>query len=205
MGEHPQVHERPIAFSVAMVRALLAGRKTQTRRAIDPQPARVTGEGKAITCRYGLPGDRLWVRERFAYRAQLYDARAAPAGAVVYAADGDGNGNGDSDDHGAARYNAGRAWRPSRYMPRAASRILLEITGFRAERLTVISRADAIAEGLDASADDPVARFRELWDRLSAGGTFGWDANPWVWVIQFRVVAPVPPRRRAGQAPRAHV
>ena len=183
MGETSQIHERPIAFAAPMVRALLAGRKTQTRRAITPQPSRATRNGKPPACRWGAVGDRLWVRERFAYRAQLDDVNAAPDGAIIYAADGD-----------AARLNGSRAWRQSRYMPRSASRILLEITACRAQRLHRITRADALAEGFDDASghlfDDPVAWFRDLWDQLNAGGAFEWRANPWVWVIEFRVLAP---------------
>jgi len=182
MGERPPVHERPIAFAAPMVRALLAGRKTQTRRAITPPPARATGNRKPPPCRYWVAGDWLWVRERFAHRAQLDDVNAAPDGTIVYAADDD-----------AAGHESSRAWRQSRYMPRTASRILLEITACRAERLHRITRADALAEGFDPSGnlfDDPVAWFRDLWDQLNAGGAFAWRANPWVWVIEFRMLAP---------------
>jgi hypothetical protein len=182
MVESPPVHERPIAFAGPMVRALLAGRKTQTRRAITPQPARAAGNRKPPPCRYGVAGDRLWVRERFAYRASLDAFNAARDGKIVYAADDD-----------AARHKDSRAWRQSRYMPRTASRILLEITACRAERLHRITRADALAEGFDPSGnlfDDPVAWFRDLWDQLNAGRAFAWRANPWVWVIKFRMLAP---------------
>lgn len=176
--------ERPIAFAAPMVRAVLAGRKTQTRRAIMPQPKR--GDDARV-CRYGAPGDRLWVRERFAYRAQLADRNAPTEGQVIYAA-----------DPSAAPFNGSRAWRQSRYMPRDASRILLEITRCRVERINQISRADAIAEGFDPSThlfDDPLAWFHDLWDRLGSDGRLSWDANPWVWVIEFKLLTPASSRR----------
>ena len=195
MGDHRKPVERPIAFAAPMVRAILAGRKTQTRRPIVPQPRGTPGDGDGPVWRFGAAGDRLWVRERFAYGADLDDAGAARDGHIVYAADGGA----------AARLAARPAWRPSRYMPRAASRILLEITACRAERLQGIPRADAVAEGFEPSRhlfDDPVAWFRELWDQLNGGGPFAWRANPWVSVIEFHVLAPAPgaawPRGRAA-------
>src|SRR5688572_24468096 len=191
----PAMTERPIAFAAPMVRALLGGRKTQTRRVILPQPARLNGDGNGdcLICRHGAPGERLWVRERFAYRQQLIDRYAPPEGEVVYAADAE-----------AACYNGSRAWRQSRYMPREASRILLEITACRAERVNRISPSDAIAEGFDGSSglfDDPVGWFRDLWDQLNAPGTFAWESNPWVWVIEFKLLAPAPARRERPHLP----
>jgi hypothetical protein len=169
--------ERPIAFAAAMIRALLDGRKTQTRRVILPQPTR----GKPpphVDCRFGAPGERLWVRERWGYSRQFADPRAADGGPIVYAADPD------------ASQLPGPAWRPSRYMPRSASRILLCIQQVRAERLTRITPADARAEGFDPAAEiaDPIQWFRALWDELSSDAALRWEANPWVWVIGFEVI-----------------
>jgi hypothetical protein len=168
-----------------MVRAILEGRKTQTRRIVTPQPTTVDA-GDPPVCRYGSPGDGLWVRERWAYRKQFSHPRAPDGGAVVYAA-----------DPGNARLK-GRAWRQSRYMPRVVSRITLEIIEISRERLNEITPADARAEGFDPAADfaDPVVWFRALWDQINAEREFGWVENPWVWVVSFKVVA-----GRCKQAP----
>ena len=219
--------ERPILFSAPMVRAILAGTKTQTRRVVKPVgdddgfvlldhgngywPYRSDdGESSFHTvkrggkeyldetphaCPYGQPGDRLWVRETFSwprhqdgYAPSLWHSMDE----IWYWADG----NPDDGD-----------WtrpRPSIHMPRFASRIDLEITGVRVERLADISEADAIAEGIYKDPDDEIpfngpyypentdsqgywtARdaYCELWESLN--GTGSWAANPWVWVIEFR-------------------
>lgn len=164
--------ERPILFSAPMVRALLSGAKTQTRRVVKPQPyENGSPEHFSISelskfCHYGQPGDRLWVRETFfggypGVANTLY--RATHADAAV-------------------------KWRPSIFMPRQASRLTLEITGVRVERLTTISVSDAIAEGYDGSVDDPidpsVKWYSRLWESINGAGS--WAANPWVWVIEFR-------------------
>jgi len=193
--------ERPILFNAPMVRALLAGTKTQTRRIVKPQPEMNgrwmewrNGKGVLITeqntawhpfdkgfrravseyphfCPYGQPGDRLWVRETFA----LPDRRADNLPAWVYAAD-----YADRPQH---------AWKPSIHMPRTASRITLEITGIRVERLQDISEADAIAEGCENSLHLPGGRFaRENYAHLwwTIHGDESWEANPWVWVVEFK-------------------
>ncbi|HDR9277157.1 TPA: hypothetical protein QDB24_005294 [Burkholderia vietnamiensis] len=208
--------ERPILFSGPMVRAILEGRKTQTRRVVKPAGAHhlfqfrgkdeargadePTGEwawcsaehvvSDHIHCPYGKPGDRLWVRETHLAWWKLDEAN--PAGPRVfshvaaYAADG-------------YELESGEKWIPSIHMLRAASRITLEITGVRVERLQAISWNDAIAEGIKdprraAVRIDPidgtVAQFRQLWDGLNAARGQGWDANPWVWVIEFRRIEP---------------
>lgn len=194
--------ERPILFSGAMVRAILEGRKTVTRRVVkglDPerlgetmtraqwrQVNRELPESFGITylCPYGKPGDRLWVRETWArvgntdpgylvYRA-TYPACLPPGLERVPA---------DIRD-------AGYRWRPSIHMPRAASRILLEITAVRVERLHGISRGDAMAEGCPfpnmAAGPDPRQWFAELWQEIN--GADSWAANPWVWVLEFKRV-----------------
>jgi hypothetical protein len=176
MAQVPRV--RPILFSAAMVRAILEGRKTQTRRVIVPQPR--TGSGSDLpACRYGSAGDALRVRERWGYRRQFEQPRARDGGAIVYAA----------DPHSIRL--TGRAWRPSRYMPRLASRINLHITALRIERLRDITPADARAEGFDQACDfaDPVQWFANIWDQINANGGYSWLENPWVWVVSFRVVA----------------
>jgi hypothetical protein len=175
---------RPILFSPAMVRALLSGRKTQTRRAIVPQP--VLGpvdhgeripkpEVAPFRCRYGIPGDGLWVRERWGYRRQFNRKSARPAGPVVYAA-----------DESSAHLPLG-AWRSSLHMPRRLSRIQLLITDVRMQRLQSISETDAPAEGFDPDGEmaDPLQWFHRLWDALHPRGDLAWCCNPWVWVIVF--------------------
>jgi hypothetical protein len=195
--------ERPILFSAPMVRALLAGTKTQTRRAVKPQPvqqregwswwSKALGAGHLHTaadamvrlmepyCPYGAPGDRLWVRETW--------ARDDEDAALFYRADvGTGN---EADDwqHNIDVGASGYRWRPSIHMPRAASRITLEITAVRVERLQDISEADAFAEGIPgnllhrAQGWAPRA-YRLLWEQINGAGS--WDANPWVWVVEFR-------------------
>lgn len=212
--------ERPILFSGAMVRALLAGTKTQTRRVVKAQPeAEHDGEpywfvggyrawtyrstsdvlrkgGNALLCPYGATGGRLWVRETFCDDWMTTDG-------IYYRADGGLPGD---------MVDAGCTWRPSIHMPRAASRITLEVTGVRVERLQDISEADAIAEGIegfelpecggrfwldyrltDAEAGcspalkSPVDSYRWLWESINGPGS--WDANPFVWVVEFRKLA----------------
>jgi hypothetical protein len=179
--------ERPIAFSMAMVRAVLEGRKTQTRRLIFPQPDIVGRDrdgkpvafqgGRTIRCPFGLPGDRLWVRERWAYRNQFENPRGKDAGPIVYAADP------------TSATLRGRAWRQSRSLPKVLSRIVLQITDIRIERLKRITPADARAEGFVSSEeiDDPLRWFQTIWDELFAERGFGWEKNPLVWVVLFEV------------------
>jgi len=186
------IKERPILFSAPMVRAILEGRKTVTRRALKMPhgfwETSATGELVPIPakCPYGKPGERLWVRE--AHSLGLGFA-SQPLTHVTYRADMQEVGRNDE-------FN----WRPSIHMPRWASRILLEITEVRVERLQSISRSDIRAEGVQCPpelASDDVspnyrdwypAAFRELWN--STGGD--WDANPWVWVVEFKHVAVAP-------------
>ena len=215
-----QIKERPILFSAPMVRAILEGRKTVTRRAVRVgfNPEDLEGSLSASECRklyrelpqyfgasyfcpYGQPGDRLWVRETwycdhfevmrgpYLKPDDLNVSEAIDYGTLVYAADG------------LTPYEADQPiWKPSIHMPRWASRILLEITDVRVERLQDISRADIRAEGLQCPpelASDDVspnyrdwypAAWRELWD--STGGN--WDANPWVWVVEFKWLSRCP-------------
>jgi hypothetical protein len=196
--------ERPILFSAPMVRALLDGSKTQTRRV-----AKLTCAGHVkepgghrrwhpadfdsrFACPYGQPGDRLWVREAW--------ARDDEDGMLMYRADvGSGN---DADDwernrlDGVSRFR----WRPSIHMPRTASRITLEITGVRVERLQDISERDALAEGIVRLLDggfglagsthyhhtDPCESYWSLWEHINGPGSV--ETNPWVWVMDFRRV-----------------
>ena len=192
--------ERPIIFTTEMVKAILEGRKTQTRRAIEPQPKydeRYIGgwclEGRrSITpieifnkglmqgcCPYGQVGDRLWVRETW-QTTELQDC-------VLYKADY------TKDDLQAEQCDFGK-WRPSIHMFRQDSRITLEITDIRVERLQEIKATDALKEGVGLNkpyihADLKVlADFTELWDSLNAQRGYSWDLNPWVWVISFKEI-----------------
>ena len=238
-----QVKERPILFSAPMVRAILEGRKTVTRRVMKCQPdadASITVESYnvAVTnrrgyqeagpeifgawwrdgeagckCPFGQPGDRLWVRETwycdhfevqqgpYLQPADMHDLdQSREDGELVYAADG------------LAPYEQDQpTWKPSIHMPRWASRILLEITDVRVERLQDITEEQALAEGIVGvpfRPDDgwPICTgymvgpddgktglqttaakaFAGLWD--SVGGN--WNANPWVWVVEFKRVTP---------------
>lgn len=187
--------ERPILFSAPMVRALLAGTKTQTRRAVKPTPRRVDGgvpyhdaptwahaePGSAVVrCPYGRRGDRLYVRETWAAPHSMdgHTPRFMPRDTRVH--------------YAATEDRDGLLWRPSIHMPRWASRITLEVTEVRVERLQAISEADARAEGFELGAppctDAPIRWYRHLWDQINGAGA--WDANPWVWAVSFRVIQP---------------
>ncbi|HDS5082752.1 TPA: hypothetical protein QHY55_000777 [Klebsiella pneumoniae subsp. pneumoniae] len=191
--------ERGMIFNAEMVRALLDGRKTQTRRIIkdctvgrDPISKFIKIGKKFIgcypedvpelireCCPYGVPGDRIWVRETWA------EAGASAPDLKLYRA--------NYPEHVPSIYeNVPPAeeirWTPSIHMPRTASRILLEITDVRVERLRSMSQDDARAEGVIAASGPMEAglAFRELWDSIY--GEESWKANPWVWVIEFKRV-----------------
>lgn len=236
--------ECPILFSGPMVRAILDGRKTQTRRVVKlPKKwsgydlrvgSRLLPDGREsedapfvaspetgdwmadIPCPYGKPGDRLWVRETWFYdHIDFYQV-------------GRGYSKPDAFDPDFFYFRAdgeccqqvpecccgevGSPWKPSIHMPRWASRITLEITGVRVERLNEISEDDARAEGIEKVSDPrgdawksyetypdgsehphsavpnrfAVTSFRELWESINGAGS--WDANPWVWVVEFQRV-----------------
>jgi len=211
--------DRPILFSAPMVRALLAGTKTQTRRPVRKQFARdaivaevaaTTPEGwqvsghsglwwddagacidDAIRCPFGIPGDRLWVREAFIHEPADYCWEASvsipcrPA-CTAYRAD--------------AIDPRGGRWTPSIHMPRALSRITLEVTDVRVERLQAISRGDALAEGIVETyggfglpagehfhAAAPRLSYLSLWESINGPGSV--EADPWVWVVAFKRAA----------------
>jgi len=220
--------ERPILFSAPMVRAVLSGTKTQTRRVVKPQPMQIglspdmrkittpyNGDGEflaaALTCPYGKPGDRLWVRETWQY----YDWTDDGEPCIRYAADNatawpetstEEWGEKMQDVWAALSMNENyaidmaardRRWRPSIHMPRWASRITMEVTGVKVERLQDISEADAMAEGIVSAGDGNgfqladtthymgAARdsYASLWQSINGPGS--WDANPWVWCVSF--------------------
>lgn len=211
--------ERPIPFRAPMVRALLAGEKTQTRRIFKAKNGGVwpnlndrPGMGQIMrNSPYGQPGDRLWVQEAFVQgwpydpvtdRIQQFDASGNKLPLKTwYRADGTDIGWADEDG-----WEASTPWKSSTQMPRHASRITLEITAMRVERLQDISESDCWAEGIekvmydfdDAAQIDMANRlgcciedmkplYALLWEQKH--GTGSWDTNPWVWVIDFRRTA----------------
>jgi hypothetical protein len=176
-----------------MVRALLAGAKTQTRRALQGAPDTARN-------RFGQPGGRLWVRETFfAFgrwetrfnagkgRDEWYFVDMTRQRGLAWRYDADGGPG--ADPHARREAGAAPAWhkRPALFMPRAASRIVLEIAGVRIERLQEISAEDALAEGsVPGTVDDPVLAYRAVWERINGEGS--WEANPLVWVVEFKPV-----------------
>ena len=212
-----EVKERAIIFSGGMVRAILEGRKTQTRRVVK-WPVSISDHGVSHSpmvmrggiwwkpeeiCSYGRPGDRLWVRESFNWSAddELLlgeNHRKCPERAgwradnVVWRADGERQ----HPEWGTAR------WRTSIHLPRWASRITLEVVRVRVERVQEITPTDAIAEGCVwfgkydhpirggipslLEQRTPVQEFAKIWTEINAKRGWGWEVNPWVWVVEFR-------------------
>ncbi|ENH3225147.1 hypothetical protein ABV273_000199 [Klebsiella variicola] len=208
-----KITERGMIFNGEMVRAILDGRKTQTRRPIKWKQTRFTEIGEREDgskwpwsedaehacdfwhpCPFGAVGDRIWVRETFQGPLFDYDLMDSyckdsipfeKSEFCVYKADGvPAPEFYDADDE------LHCCWRPSIHMPRWASRILLEITDVRVERLKSISDRDALREGCSAadmkSGDCVADVFARLW--ASIYGSDSWNANPWVWVIEFKRV-----------------
>jgi hypothetical protein len=188
------VKERPILMSAPMVLAILDGRKTQTRRVVKGRMLEIVAARMAgypfdrIVCPYGLPGDRLWVKESFRLRADQDHISPSqdPWKSRVWC-EATGNGEVPSGCGG----GIGRL-RSSIHMPRWASRIDLEITEVRVQRLQDITEAEALAEGLlphgklgALSAQD---HFQLLWYEIN--GEASWQLNPWVWALTFRRVKP---------------
>jgi hypothetical protein len=231
--------KRPIIFSSKMVRSILDGRKTLTRRVVK-WPVSTSDHGASHSpmvmrkgiwwkpkeiCPYGQPGDRLWVKEtwkigsfmegdpiEFQYRA---DGKEAPENvdytdSLTY---NDWNERIDiqstdylikinwpnKNEDGVFLWDRGCSplpWHPSIFMPRWASRITLEVMKVRVERLQDITLEDVAAEGigrytfakgvLSETPPDPRWKFIELWDAINAKRGFGWEVNPWVWVVEFR-------------------
>lgn len=212
----PKGVEKPILFSGPMVKAILDGKKTQTRRVIggnwtDAFPAMPGGvagvyrahdrtfTGSYLRCPYGAAGGRLWVRETWC------EADGDPAH--------DDRIHEDLDEVG-YRCTAFRAddwidcpaddgrWRPAIHMPRYRCRLFLDVLSIRVERLRAITEADAQAEGAELTGDDEAqdgapdapraesyrAGFASLWDVINAGRGHSWASNPWVWVVGFKRV-----------------
>lgn len=185
---------KPILFNTEMVRAILDGRKTQTRRIIKPQPTNPRwnnvgwlgwddGHGYRMKppCK---PGDVLWVRETWqhVYTYDDSDKAIEETGRYVYFAD-DPMPFTYWVDTDTGEHKDQMPWRPSIHMPREAARIFLRVTDVRVERLQDIDDDGVVAEGLEIGAE-----FDEIWNRTlikSDRAKFGWAANPWVWVIKF--------------------
>jgi hypothetical protein len=191
--------ERPILFSAPMVRAILDGRKTMTRRVMNPQPSeqngwapysygdvhrkedgevtdKVWGWGvsngdgdEAYVSKYGAPGDLLWVRETWLEQLD---------GTILYCADAD-------------EWDKAWKWKPSIFMPRKYSRITLEIIGVWANRLQEIDNNAALAEGTPDNGLDIRECFQHLWDSINGKRPgCAWSDNPWVWSIGFWRITP---------------
>lgn len=195
--------ERPMLFNNPMVRAILDGSKTQTRRAVKGVPLEWLGNGfspeyvalpENNLSPYGQVGDQLWVREN-GWEPPNRTAKMMREGADTWA-----DYYYDADGFTDIEHEQFKQWgfkrRPSIHMPRWASRIQFEITGVRIERLQDISEADALEEGItynmipNNGLDPMRARtwFRGLWESINGPGS--WEANPWVWVVEFRRVKP---------------
>lgn len=220
--------EHPILFNEPMSAAARAGRKSQTRRVMTPQPffddrgllwwhwskyggsacdqpIGTPSEAWLARCPYGVPGDRLWVRETHIAYGRWETRFSEKKGRdewhfIDMTLETGREYRFDGAVPNAKRGGATPAWwsRPSIFMPRAASRTLLEVTGVRVERLQNISEPDARDEGVtisdhhmrgySAGAFRPpsIRAFHDLWDSLNAARGHGWDVNPWVWVIEFK-------------------
>jgi len=204
--------EYPILFSGPMVRAILDGSKTMTRRVIKVRghegqplmagitkywkPARTDRPGY-IDCPYGEIGDRLWVRETWRPLWDGIDAPGTIGDCIQYKADMAKLKPHVPDEDTGFRFDdmcevdvPQPKWRPSIHMFRWASRITLEVTGVRVERVQDISLDACWAEGVGIGLNGIGARyaFGSLWNHINEKRGFGWDVNPLVWVVQFRRV-----------------
>lgn len=212
---------KPILFSGEMVKAILDGRKTQTRRVMKPQPESIGaleatpgdelvylyphGDGeKTYFCKFPY-AHQLWVRETWDFRH--WGEPGNPFRVMVsYGADGFQKLCQVPHDWHPMLYNNPR-WRPSIHMPKWASRITLDVVRVRVERVQEITKEDAKAEGVsnvwrwdaERNAEHPehfrrgllnpyVANYSVLWDEINVGRGFGWEVNPWVWVVEFKVL-----------------
>lgn len=199
--------EHPIIFSTPMVRATLADLKTQTRRVIKPQPCgrifprqgcwsagALSDDRRIWVCPYGEPDDLLWVRETW---ANISKPGYQPE--IIYKADDDHQ-DPANDAPGEYEFNGGK-WRSPRFMFKKNARLWLEVVSVRVERVQEISHEDAVAEGVKAwmavqgLKEFPLRAERlsmhqlaysYLWDSLNAKRGYGWEHNPWVWVIEFK-------------------
>ena len=188
------MRKRPILFSGPMVRALLAGTKTQTRRACKPSKTLAILDNGWLAqrdddvCPYGVPGDRLWVKESI--KCVSFCGTSLPSDEVLslFCA--------DDTPTKADAWPWKRPFLPSMFMPLGLSRITLEETEVRVQRLQDISEEDALAEGVEPktwgaramAGQGARAAYAELWDEINGAGA--WTINPWVWAISFKRVQP---------------
>ena len=199
MPTSPAIKKRPIVFSIPMVRAILEGKKTQFRLPIKPQPngdglvrLSITQDGQWLwydtndheyKCPYGHPGDYLWVRESVRITSANRDGTPLCEPPVWYLADGEC----PNIDCYPYFYSAVQ-------MPSWARRITVKIINIRAEWLQNISWEEALSEGVFVSnlgpGSSPIREFRYLWDSTYSSRGLGWDTNPWVWVIEFKIIEP---------------
>jgi len=194
--------ERPIIFSGPMVRAIMEGRKTQTRRVAkynpflgepsewgdraknqEPEFVRIAGDYRRF-CHYGQPGDRLWAKETYSLTQH---------GKPVYRADGkDRDGFQWAIEPGDPRSEC--LWKSPLFMPRWASRITLELVNVRVERVQDISESDVWEEGCAKPSGyfgcpgQAQGIYKQLWDSIHGSGS--WAANPWAWVLEFKRINP---------------
>jgi len=216
-----KVKERPILFSGEMVRAILAGNKTMTRRVMKPQPVKAEGladDGNDLwiwaerkrygavtswaepdtmtdkwaldTCPYGKVGDRLWVRETWLY---VGPGSGSELPCAIEETKDPINHKIENVWYRATRPDDSLRWKPSIFMPRWASRILLEVTDVRVEKLHDIRVAVGEVE-MEGLRFDPMIptfayklnTFAALWDKINKARGYGWAENPWVWVVEFK-------------------
>jgi len=219
--------EYPILFSAPMVRAILDGTKTQTRRVVKPrgvsddvaQWLHAMAKGVDMPCPYGKPGDVLWVRETFVLE-RWDDEPKFTADRPTQYNPGDGSEwsdeywlrphyratdpapdlcyEDDENDDGEPKCK----WRPSIFMPRWASRITLEIVNIRVERVQDITVQDCKSEGVGYDLNDIGWRyaFGQLWNQINERRGFGWNVNPYVWVIEFQRRGITQPAPDAGES-----
>lgn len=202
--------EKPILFNTEMIKAILDGRKTQTRRIIkDLQPLDGDGlpdkDGEFFYCEAGYfsikndlfnphiqVGDILWVRETWYYENHMHDLTAGEpdlssggySHRYIYKA---------SNPNYPVHVGVGQqGWRPSIHMPKEACRLRLKVTDVRVERLQDIDVASCVKEGVDfggiAWTLNAKPAFIKLWDSINIDRGYGWDSNPWVWTITFEIV-----------------
>lgn len=165
--------ERPIIFSSPMVRALINGTKTQTRRIAKDQSGNVPSENP-----YGHAEDFLWVKESWKTLAkydQLKPNLIPISAPVEFKVDQSAN----------TEEGMSEKWRTPLFMPKRLSRLELEIINVRYEKLIECSQPDAIAEGVDSTELDPIGQYKRIWEDLHGIGS--WHKNPWVWVIELKV------------------
>lgn len=219
MSEPKRVKKKPILFQAEMVRAILGGRKKQTRRLIKPEhlkssmsPLEVLDmlgpqliAQASVYCPYGQPGDRLWVKEEHYQQGAWFKNGLTKRGWQKWRFEGEGNAPHriafDRPEVLAIKPAYGWYKRNSLFMPRWASRITLEVTKVRVERLQDISEADAQAEGCEMEEqfpkeqphssgigmvgwDSAIEWYSDLWESINGKGS--WALNPWVWVVEFK-------------------